>query len=997
MTTILTAPADLQLATSLERFYQSEDYSRLVRHVSESNLSFAQLPEKFKLVSLYMLQADQLDMISDSWRLFYHRKPPTFAEFLTPEFGGSFVNDMYNGWREVLSRDFTTQGNPQEIIFTGAIGLGKCKSYGEKILRYDGSYVEAQDVQVGEQLRGPDDVPRTVLKVGRGYGKLYRITTTKGESFTVNGNHQLMLKKLVRTYEKGKTHATRKATFCHETVQMSVLDLLKKSPNQIKNQYKLFKSPVNYAAKEHVLDPYFIGLLLGDGSLSGNVVVYSAAPEIGSYLHTYAVKHGVGIVESPSTGCTKYSVTSGVSKIGSNPIRTEVIRLGLMGKNWDNKSVPAEYKFDSRENRLQLLAGLLDTDGYYNPDGVFEFSNKSEQLARDVYEIALDLGFAAIIRYKPTNSQYVQDSPGWRVSISGDLDLIPTLIERKRAKPRTTKKNVLHHGIRSIEELPEGDYYGFEVDGDHLYLDDDRFVHHNTSIAAFLHVWNLLRVCLLINPQATLGVAFNTLLVLALFTVTLDKASLALIKPFTTLLKDSPFFVEVKKEDEFQDFAATPHIIPFLVRASGHVMFPRNIMINIGSTVTHAISYSMFGAMLDEAEFKGSVEESFQIYTNLKERIRSRFLGSRFTLLTLMSSARYSTGIIADYVKNVDPEDAHTKVYSFAIWDIKNFDVYKNRPWFKVLRGTAQHPHRMLTEEEAKLHDAGQFQMPEGCEILAVPEAYKTDFSGARIGEALQNLAGIPVLFTASYPFTDLSRLEHKALLPEVHIAVELGSKEPLIDRLPQQLFKTVFGDRRFAISPAASRIIALDLAETAEAGVSLGHLSQDEHGKLVVVYDLIMKVNSPTRIDIGLLRDLVLDLAKICHLYLTATDQFQSTLFRQEITLSGLVDRVELVSVDRTVEPYTMAARLVMNGQVLTGNCALLKKQLQNIQIDDQKSANKITGSKEFRKDIADSWTSVSYNAMMHVNKLTIGRLSDWMDVEKVHPSVVFKGMKAL
>jgi hypothetical protein len=47
------------------------------------------------------------------------------------------------------------------------------------------------------------------------------------------------------------------------------------------------------------------------------------------------------------------------------------------------------------------------------------------------------------------------------------------------------------------------------------------------------------------------GVAFNTLLVLALFTVTLDKASLALIKPFTTLLKDSPFFVEVKKEEDF--------------------------------------------------------------------------------------------------------------------------------------------------------------------------------------------------------------------------------------------------------------------------------------------------------------------------------------------------------------------------------------------------------------------------------------------------------------
>jgi hypothetical protein len=635
----------LDLETRLSRFYNSSDYQRLYTHISHSNLEFSQLPDKYKLASLYMLHADQLDQLADAWRLFYFRKPPTFEEFLTPAHGGSFAVDLYSGWQNAFRRDFSDGKQPNELIFTGSIGTGK------------------------------------------------------------------------------------------------------------------------------------------------------------------------------------------------------------------------------------------------------------------------------------------------------------------------------------------------------------------TSTAAWLHVRNLIRVCLLINPQASLGVAFNTLLVLALFTVTLDKASTALIKPFTTLLQDSPYFAEVKKTDEFGDFGPG-EAVPFMIRA-GRVEFPRNIIINIGSTVTHAISYSMFGAMLDEAEFKGSVQESFDIYTNLKERIRSRFLGSRFTLLTLMSSARYSTGIIADYVKSVPKDDPHTKVYSFAIWDIKNFEAYQNQPWFKVLRGTTEHPHRILTVDEATQYERNLYTPPAGCEVIAVPEAYRADFTGSRISEALQNLAGIPVLFTASYPFTDLSRIEQPQLCPEVHIEVELGSTTPVIDRLPRQLFKTVFDELRFAVSPAASRIMSFDLAETAEAGVCCGHLSIDEHGRNCVVYDFILKVTSPSRIDIGLLRDLALDIARMCQLYMVTADQFQSTLFRQEIKLSGLVERVELVSVDRTVEPYSTVARLVQNTQVLTGTAPLLKKQLTNIQIDDKKSANKITGSREYRKDVSDSFVGVGYCLIMNSPSLTLGTVADWRkgaapSREKL-VAAQFQGMKAV
>jgi hypothetical protein len=516
-----------------------------------------------------------------------------------------------------------------------------------------------------------------------------------------------------------------------------------------------------------------------------------------------------------------------------------------------------------------------------------------------------------------------------------------------------------------------------------------------TTTATFLHVWNLIRVCLLRNPQSTLGVAFNTLLVLALFTVTLDKASLALIRPFTTLLEDSPYFIKVDKPQEMNDVYPNG-AVPFLIR-SGRVEFPRNIIINIGSTVSHAISYSMFGAMLDEAEFRGNIEDSFAVYTNLRERIRSRFLGSQYTLLTLMSSARYSTGIIADYVKAIKPEDLHTKVYSFAIWEIKNFEAFQGQPWFKVLRGTTEHPHRILTPEEALAHDAGTYKLPAGCEVIDVPEAYRNDFAGARISEALQNLAGIPVLFTASYPFTDLDHIERTELTPEVFMEAELGSTTPLIMKLPERFFKNVFGERRFAVSPSASRVVSIDLAETSEAAVTIGHLSMSANETYTFVADVVLKITSPTRIDIGLIRDLVLDLADICHLYLLTTDQYQSTLLRQEVQLSGKVDEVALVSVDKTVEPYNTVARLVQNKQFYVGKCDLLKKQMSNIQVDDTKSAKKITGSKEYRKDMSDSTVQCAYSCLMHANKLTVGRLSDWMG--KLVPSVEshFKGLESV
>jgi len=155
----------------------------------------------------------------------------------------------------------------------------------------------------------------------------------------------------------------------------------------------------------------------------------------------------------------------------------------------NNKHIPQEYLANSRRNRLQLLAGLLDTDGYFH-NGCFDFTNKSKQLACDTVRLARSLGFAATLSKCRKASQHGTWGTYYRASISGDVSEIPCKLKRKQAPPRQQTKNVLHYGI-SVEPIGKGDYYGFEVDGDRLFLLGDYTVVHNTALGA---LWLMQRI-----------------------------------------------------------------------------------------------------------------------------------------------------------------------------------------------------------------------------------------------------------------------------------------------------------------------------------------------------------------------------------------------------------------------------------------------------------------------------------------------------------------------
>lgn len=986
---VLKSLGSPDVKNKLERYYNSSEYREVSRQLNDNNAKFAELPKPLQLSVLYMNSMGLDTDVGEFWRFLYRVKPPTIEEYLTEEHGGAIVNNIYPGWKKVILRDFQRgfeRALPSELIYSGCVG---CHGAGEGIMMYDGSIKLSQDVCVGDLLMGPDSTPRTVLELKRGREDLFKVTTRKGESFIVNNSHILRL----------RSAKYSKRGWLFEETNTSVKDLNLLSKYHISSRRQLIKSPVSFNPQKHILPPYLIGILLGDGSLHGGIAFHSADLETAEAFKQEAFNFGLKVTEYPDTGHTKYKMSSFTGKVGANPVLTELHRLGMMGKNWNNKSVPSEYKFDSPDNLLEILAGLIDTDGtYQDARHCYEFYSKSYELAKDVEFIARSLGFNAKVKEKIINSQYVTDSLHYRVAIYGELNKIPCRIKRKKARLRISKKNVAYHNIAEIEPLGDDVFYGWVVDKDHLYLDDDFFIHHNsgkTTIARFLHGYNLIRMCSLINPQATLNVTQETLLVLALFTVTLDKASLALIKPFISLLGQSPYFQEVTKLNEFGDFRGSG-TTPYLVRAK-YIEFPNNIVINLGSKVEHAISYSMFGAMLDEAEFRGSLEDTFAIYTNLKERIRSRFLGSPYTLLTLISSARYSQGIIADYIKNTKPDDPNTKVYSFAIWDIKHFEAY-DKGHFYVLRGTAAHPHRILTESEYASYEANTFSVPTKCEIVRVPSVYRRDFE-SRISDALQNLAGMAVLHNSSYVFPDVEGMEYDQLVPEVDVVSDLGVNDNLYNLLPESLFEDTLNVRRFRVAPDAPRYLHGDLATTTEAGICISHPELDGD-RVMYVVDCTIRITTNTQIDLNAIERMILTLSDVCHFASITFDQFQSTMIRQSLSLNGAADKVELFSVISTVDPYQTVSRLAQNKQIAAGRSPTLMKQLNNVQYDPGRTKDKIYSDKNIaRTDMSDALVGSLYNCVMDFNKTVRYDVKEWRDVRnaEAEKTVLLDGYQSM
>ena len=368
--------------------------------------------------------------------------------------------------------------NARAMIVSGVGGLGKCLGKGTKIIMYDGTLKNVEDILPGEKLMGPDSKPRNVLSINSGVSKMYKIKQKKGIDYIVNDEHILSLKKS----KDAKTNGRFKEY--DEIVNIPIKEYLEKSKNWKRNFYG-WKVAIDFNHKNIEIDPYYLGLWLGDGT-GIETSITNIDEEVIDFLHEYANKLGL-ICNKYEYGnkTPKYKILSeGINQ--PNPLLKKIKKLNL----YNNKYIPNNYLFNDKNVRLELLAGLIDSDGYLTKPNGYEITMKSKELIQQIKYLADSLGFKTSMRKRKGKIKNSFEGDYYRVSINGNVEIIPIKIERKKIKEIKRRVDHTITGIK-IEELNDDNYFGFEIDGDHLFLLEDCTVTHNTyDVRATLNQFN---------------------------------------------------------------------------------------------------------------------------------------------------------------------------------------------------------------------------------------------------------------------------------------------------------------------------------------------------------------------------------------------------------------------------------------------------------------------------------------------------------------------------
>ena len=390
---------------------------------------------------------------------------------------------------------------PDELVKTdvavavaGSIDAGKCFGLGTKIMMYTGVLKNVEYIKIGDILMGDDSTPRKVLETHKGNGQLYKIIPENGESYIVNGKHILALKysniNNIQYQEKIKKYCVCYTTFennipVRKTKFFDVLGreqkdkVYTKAVNFLKNKYykfstnniieisvekyinleksqqnilKWFRVGVEFSDKMVPIDPYVIGYWLGN-EISGS-----------------------------NNSRTNQKIIN---------YNMEYFRQEKMLEKY-NKYIPDIYKYNSRENRLKLLAGLIDSNGYYDKEidmYYFIVLKEYEKLFDDIKYLIQSLGFLVldydkeIMHANVKNSHTMINTHIFEFSGNGQGE-IPCLLENKKTTSKYSKNNT-ETKIR-IEKVEIGEYYGFETDGNHRFLLGDFSVAHNSSLIGVL-------------------------------------------------------------------------------------------------------------------------------------------------------------------------------------------------------------------------------------------------------------------------------------------------------------------------------------------------------------------------------------------------------------------------------------------------------------------------------------------------------------------------------
>lgn len=369
-------------------------------------------------------------------------------------------------------------------------GTQKCQPLYSKILTPNG-FTTMGEVEVGTKVISGTGNVSTVLSISPIKRRnIYEVTFDDGSKTRCSDNHLWTVQTRDDRRRKNKDGSEK-----YRTIELSQMLNNFKVENRKRCNYSIdYVPPIDFEiTKKLEVDPYFLGVLIGDGSITdGNMSITTKDAEL-----LERVKMNVPLeYEFIHKGKYGYYIkTNTYYSQGKSKLRKSLEKYGIYGNSSKEKHIPKEYLYASYEDRLWLLRGLMDTDGYASLKSTnCSYATISEQLAIDVKELVNSLGgYAKITKGKAgykKDGVFIRCNDCYTVTIGFSSEQPNPFYIKRKAERYKPKRTVLKRFITNIEFVGQEECQCIYIDDEsHLYITDDYIITHNTTLEKFFASW----------------------------------------------------------------------------------------------------------------------------------------------------------------------------------------------------------------------------------------------------------------------------------------------------------------------------------------------------------------------------------------------------------------------------------------------------------------------------------------------------------------------------
>jgi phosphate starvation-inducible protein PhoH and related proteins len=414
--------------------------------------------------------------------------PGTLSEKIDP-----YLRPLYDALYEMIDAEQIGRMMERGTIEVAPLAYmrGRSQPYDRQVLTPNG-FRPIGGLQVGDLVIGSDGLPTPVLGIyPQGRREVFRVTAQDGACTLCCAEHLWAV----------STAADRRHGRSHRVLETREMAGRLRAAHAHRYELPLVSQPVELRPRPVPIDPYALGLLLGDGCLTTSTTpsFTTADPELAVALE--ATLDGIELRRKSEVDYVlRHTAGHRGGVIVANPVTVVLRDLGLAGTRSSTKFVPDRYLHNSSEVRLAVLQGLLDTDGgpvtQRGRTCRVQYGTSSERLRDDVVFLVRSLGGIAYLRTRPAadhrpgrarDRDVHQRSDAYSLDIRLPAGVEPFRLTRKREVYRRCGGGRPMRFVDSIEPAGEAETLCIQVAAaDSLYVTDDFLVTHNTLNDSFI-------------------------------------------------------------------------------------------------------------------------------------------------------------------------------------------------------------------------------------------------------------------------------------------------------------------------------------------------------------------------------------------------------------------------------------------------------------------------------------------------------------------------------